>query len=420
MRRLPARVVVYFVLAMALFSTDGYRSVWASLARGLDLVGRFPSVPALSQARARLGPAPLAELFARLSGPVATTATRGAFWRGLRVMAWDGVQLETADSAANAGAFGYPPGRRGPAGYPVVRLAALVECGTRALHQVAFGPYATSEKALCQRLLGDLCEGMLLLADRGLDGYELWGQARAGGAHLLWRARSARILPPLVWLADGSYLSVLPGRPGPAHPVRVIDFHLTAATDDGSSRTEHYRLLTTLTDPRRYPADQLAALYQQRWEAEITFFGLKVTLRTADRVLRSHHPGGVEQEIYAYLITYQVLRRACHHSARRLDLDPDRISFTTAVKTAQLSVIAADQSHPATAVHAFHDQLADNLLPPRRPGRVSPRAVKRPVSSFAHKQGKALRNGRRTKHATYTTQHRKPTDAEALTAPTPP
>jgi hypothetical protein len=273
-RLLPARVVVYFVLAMALFSADGYHGVWSGLVKGLGgVTARMPSTPALSQARARLGAAPLAELFARLSGPVATTATPGAFWRNLRLMAWDGLHLEAADSPANAAAFGYLHARRGRSGFPLVRLAALVECGSRAIHAVAFGAYATAEKTLAQRLLGSLCPGMLLLADRNFDGYELWSQARDTGAQLLWRAKGVRILPQLVPLSDGSYLSVLPDRNGRGyraangHRVRVIEFDLTVATSDGARRTEYYRLLTTLMDPRRHPADQLAALYHQRWGA---------------------------------------------------------------------------------------------------------------------------------------------------------
>ena len=425
-RLLPARVVVYFVLAMALFSTDGYHGVWASLVKGLGgVTARMPSTPALSQARARLGAAPMAELFARLSGPVATTATPGAFWHSLRLMAWDGLHLEAADSPANAAAFGYLHARRGRSGFPLVRLAALVECGSRAIHEVAFGAYITAEKTLAQRLLGGLCPGMLLLADRNFDGYELWGQARDTGAHLLWRAKGVRILPRLVPLADGSYLSVLPDRNGRGyraangHRVRVIEFHLTVATSDGASRTEHYRLLTTLMDPRRHPADQLAALYHQRWEVEIAFFGLKVTLRTADRVLRSQHPEGVEQEIYAYLTVYQVLRRVSHHSARRVGVDPDRVSLTVALRAARHSVIAADHASPGTPEQTFHHLLTSELLPPRRADRVSPRAVKRPVSPFSYKQVHALRESRTSRRATYTVHLREPS-ADALTAPQQP
>lgn len=350
----------------------------------------------------------MAELFARLSGPVATTATAGAFWHKMRLMAWDGLQLEVADSPSNAAAFGYLHARRGRSGFPLVRLAALVECGSRAIHAAAFGAYTTAEKTLAQRLLGSLCPGMLLLADRNFDGHELWGQARDTGAHLLWRAKGVRILPQLVPLADGSYLSVLPDRSRRGrravggHPVRVIEFHLTVTTSDGASRSEHYRLLTTLMDPRRYPASQLAALYHQRWEVEIAFFGLKVTLRTADRVLRSQRPDGVEQEIYAYLTIYQVLRRVSHHSERRIGTDPDRVSFTVAVRTARHSVIAADHTAPGTPEQAFHQLLTSELPPPRRVDRVSPRAVKRPVSPFSYKQAHALRESRTSRRATYT------------------
>ncbi|MFE7527708.1 hypothetical protein ACFU7Y_18620 [Kitasatospora sp. NPDC057542] len=202
------------------------------------------------------------------------------------------------------------------------------------------------------------------------------------------------------------------------HHVRVIEFHLTVATSDGASRTEHYRLLTTRMDPRRHPADQLAALYHQRWEVEIAFFGLKVTLRTADRVLRSQRPEGVEQEIYAYLNVYQVLRRVSHHSARRVGVDPDRVSFTVAVRTARHGVIAADHASPG-GPETFHQLLTNELLPPRRADRVSPRAVKRPVSPFSYKQVHALRESRTARRATYTVHLREPS-ADALTVPPQP
>ncbi|MGW2207195.1 hypothetical protein [Streptomyces sp. NPDC001774] len=170
----------------------------------------------------------MAELFARRTGPVATTATPGAFWRELRLMAWDGLQLEAADSPASAAASGYLHARRGRSELPLVRLAALVECGSRAIHEAAFGAYSTAEKTHTQRLPGGLCPGMLLLAGRNVDGYDLWGQARNTGTHLLWRAKGVRNLPQPVPLADGSCLSVLPdrGRRGRraagGHPVRVI------------------------------------------------------------------------------------------------------------------------------------------------------------------------------------------------------
>ncbi|MFD9226014.1 IS4 family transposase [Streptomyces sp. NPDC060064] len=213
-RLLPARVVVYFVLGMALFSTESYHGVWASLVKGLSSRFTVPSTAALSQARSRLGAAPLEELFRRISGPVATRATVGAFWRGLRLTAWDGVHLEVADSDMNATAFGHIHGWRGRSVYPLVRMAALVECGTRSVLDAAFDAHATAEKTLAQRLLGSLCPGMLLLADRNFDGYELWGQARDTGAHLLWRAKGVRLLP-LPDTAAGRLLPVFPAGPHP-------------------------------------------------------------------------------------------------------------------------------------------------------------------------------------------------------------
>ncbi|WP_331772981.1 IS4 family transposase (plasmid) [Embleya sp. NBC_00888] len=314
-RLLPARVVVYFVLAMAMFPGQGYRGVWAGLAAGLDdSVPFFPSARALRLARGRLGTEPMAELFRRICGTVSGTTTHGVWWRGLRVVAWDGTGIGVAASAANTRFYGLPTGGRGPSGYPQVRLVAMVDCGTRALMDAVWAPRATGETVLAARLVRSLRAGMLLLADRGFDGYELWGEVLSGGADLLWRVNGRRLLTPLCEFPDGSYTALLPERgdqrrrntyrsrgktlPGEpiGHRVGVIEYDITVSTSDGDMRTEHIRLVTTLRDARVYPADELAELYHRRWEIETAYFSLKVSLRGARTVLRSHVPEGVDQD----------------------------------------------------------------------------------------------------------------------------
>ncbi len=400
-RLLPARVVVYFVLAMALFPGDGYCGVWGHLVAGLDhSLVRFPCARALRLARSRLGTAPLADLFRRVCGTVSDVQTLGAWWRGLRVVAWDGTGLEVADSAANAAFFGYPSGSCGPAGYPQLRMVAIVECGTRALIDATWGPQACGESTLALRLIASLRPGMLLLADRNFDGYELWGHAAASKADLLWRARGKRLLARLKELPDGSYLSLLPERrdmqrrlqarrrgktwdAAPiGHHVRVVEYDVTVTASHGGTRTEHYRLLTTLLDPVLYPASELAELYHQRWEIETAYFGFKVSLRGSGRILRSHTPDGFDQELYGYLIVYQALRRSIHQAALTLGVIPARLSFTVALREARDSVIQARTTAGDTTYSRMHSALSREIRPVRRPDRCSPRAVKRPSSPF--------------------------------------
>ncbi|MEU9965133.1 IS4 family transposase [Streptomyces malaysiensis] len=406
-RMLPARVVVYFVLAMTLFGDCGYRGVWAALTAGMPgHLAPDPSAAALRQARRRLGTAPLALLFNRVCGPVGTKETPGVFWHGLRVVAWDGTSVEVADSSANVAHYGrHAKATSHPAGYPQVRLTALVECGTRALIGAVFGPMHDKEVPQARRLLPALRPGILLLADRGYDGYQAIRDAASTGADLLWRVQSGRLLPVIQPLSDGSHLSqILDRRSGdrlaawqrrkrPTPPpeltamaVRVIRYQVTVTTADGRQHTSTVRLITTLLDPGRHPAAELAELYHQRWEIETAYYGLKVTLRGPDRVLRSHTVQGVEQEIYALLTVFQLTRTAIHDTAHIAGLDPDRLSFAIAVRTARHTVITAAVPAPTTSVTTALAILLHprNLTDRRRRSRVSPRCVKRTLSPYAY------------------------------------
>lgn len=344
MRMLPSWLVVYYVLALALFMDMGGGRVMRRLAGTLSwaAVGVtvvVPSEEALSRARARLGPAPLRLLFEAAAGPLATAGTPGGFWRGRRVLSVDGTTLDAQDTAANWQRFGGPgtasvSGRAVPGGFPKVRVVAVAECGTRALVAARLGGYATSEKALTLQLLPVLGPGMLVLADRNFPGYDLWGQAAGTGADLLWRASSAFTLPVRTVLADGTYLSQLaPGKDrarAGAKPitVRVVEYHLLAA--DGSAG-ETFALLTTLADPDTAPAAELAELYHRRWQIENAFAALKSQLKGDGVVLRSKTPGGVEQELWALLCVYHAIREVICAAADLTERDPLRLSFVDAL-----------------------------------------------------------------------------------------
>jgi hypothetical protein len=344
-RLLPARVVVYYVLAMALFAESSYEEVMRQLVEGLAWgsgwrqAWEVPSKVAIYKARQRLGCEPMELLFAA-ARPLATSATRGAFYRGLRLMSLDGTCLDVADTADNDAAFGRPGSsrREGGGAFPQLRLVGLCESGTHAVCAAALGPYSSSERALAERLLGALERGMLCLADRGIYSFERFEKASRTGAQLLWRVPSSVGLPRERTLEDGSYLThVAKDNHGRARrhglQARVVEYRLDdpALSQDDQS----YRLLTTILDPEQAPAGELAALYPERWEIENMLDELKTHQRGPRAVLRSKHPDGVYQEAYGYLCTHYAIRRLMHDAALEANLDPDRLSFTRSLRAAR-------------------------------------------------------------------------------------
>jgi hypothetical protein len=378
-RDLPARVVVYLLLAGCLFAELGYLQVWQRLCAGLDgLPVATPTASALTQARRRLGPTPLRALFALLCGPAPTAATGGVRVGGLLVCAIDGTTLSVPDTPANLAGFFKHPCHNGGSGYPLLRLVALVACGTRSLIDVVYGPISSGETTMCDRLVPSLHAGMLVLLDRNLTTAALTRGIAATDAHLLGRCKTDRKLPVVRRLADGSWLSVLGGV-----TVRVVQAEITIATSAGRA-TASYRLATTLTDPRTWPAATLVALYHQRWEIETAYLELKSTL-LGGRVLRARTPAGIDQELYALLVCYQILRLAMTDAtSTQPGIDPDRASFTIALYAARDQLIQAAGVLASTSIDLagkIGRRVLDNLLGDRRL-RVSPRIVKRAISKY--------------------------------------
>ena len=357
-RLLPARVVVWLVLAMALFSGQAYEEVARLLAGGLGWARRWqqwyrvPSTPAIAKARARLGVEPLRRLFVEVARPLATPDTKGAWYRGWRLLAVDGTTLDVADTPANAAAFGRPTTHRGEqAAFPQVRVVAVAECGTHAIIDAAMGPLAKGETTLATGLLteaGALGEGTLLLADRQFVDANLWRQAATTGAQLVWRTRTNAVLPVLQPFDDGSYLSQIAAatdrRRGVAPTmVRVVEY--TLRRDPGRpAAPAPYRLLTTILDPRKAPAAELAALYQQRWEFETTLDELKTHQRGPKVVLRSRSPEMVAQEVWGMLLVHHAIRTLMHQAALDHQVDPDRVSFIRSLRIVRRQVASTGQA----------------------------------------------------------------------------
>jgi transposase IS4-like protein/DDE family transposase len=339
-RQLPARLVVYYVLALALYAQASYGEVLRCLLEGvrwLHLGGADPALAtksAITRARRRLGVTPLETLFQRLAHPFAGPGTPGAWYRGRRLVSLDGTTIDLPDAPELEAHFGRPAASRGASGFPQLRLLGLTETGTHALFAVAIARYDSSGVGLAPQLFAHLRPDTLCLADRAFIGFARWCEAAATGADLLWRLRANQVLPCQKRLPDGSYLSRLYASPKHRRRddggvvVRVIDYRL-----DGVPGAEPlYRLVTTLLDPGAAPAAELAALYHERWESEGTLAELKVTLPGARLMLRSRRVDLVEQELYGLLLVHLALRRLMHEASRRAGCDPDRLSFLHAVR----------------------------------------------------------------------------------------
>jgi hypothetical protein len=338
-RDLPAHVMVYYVIALALYMTSSTREVLRCLLEGLRWLWgaeavRVAGKSGISQARTRLGDEPLRLLYERLVHPVATPATRGAWYRRWRLVSLDGSCLDVADTAANRGAFARPEASRGASAFPQLRFVALVENGTHVLFAARLDSFTTGETTLAHRVLVALRPGMLCLADRQFFGYVLWQEAAATGADLLWRVKRNLRLPREAVLGDGSYLTTIyPSEKDRRHRVngrrvRVVEYQL-----DGIAAAEPlYRLVTTILDPAQAPAEELAALYHERWEIEGALAELRTHLRGARIVLRSKTPALVRQEFWGLLLAHFAVRGLMHEAALRADEDPDRLSFLHAVR----------------------------------------------------------------------------------------
>lgn len=357
-RLLPARVVVYYVLAMALFADCSYEEVMRQLVEGLSWASgwrapwQVPSNAAIFLARKRLGPEPLRALFAEVASPLAEPGTVGAFYRDWRLVSIDGTCIDVPDTAANDQRFGRAASGRGEGvgAYPQLRLVGMAECGTHALLNVSVGAYNDGEQALAGAVVDALQSGMLCLADRGFYSFSLWNRARATGAELLWRMKSNQRLPVLERFPDGSWRTEIFASDDRKrqHGVSARAIEYTVDDPGRAASDTRYRLLTTILDPERAPAQQLASLYPQRWEFETTLDELKVHQRGPRVVLRSKLPDGVIQELYGYLCVHYAIRWLMHAVALEAGHDPDRVSFIHALRVARRTT----GSHPGFSPHS--------------------------------------------------------------------
>lgn len=346
-RLLPARVVVYYVLALCLFFGESYEEVMRKLTHGLRSVGSWrkewtiPTTGAISKARIRLGEEPLKLLFERVANPMALRSTPGAWLHRWRIMAIDGVVFNLQDTEDNEKGFGRCGGKN-PSPFPQARIAGLVECGTHAVVAAHIGPWKMQERAQVTELLWAFQQDMLVIADAGIYSYDLWKAAAQTPADLVWRVTDSLDLPVMNILSDGSYLSLV-GNPALKRrnreyarknstrrvdvdllEVRVVQYEIP--NRDG--KKEIIRLITTILDPTEVTAAELAAVYHERWEEESVFDEIETHQRGGSAVLlRSKHAETVRQEIWALLLTHYTIRHLMREAAEQADIDTDRLSF---------------------------------------------------------------------------------------------
>ncbi len=368
-RDLPAHVVVYYVIALALYMRSSYREVLRCLLEGVQWLlnpsakVKVAGKSGISQARTRLGSEPLKRLYNALVAPIAKKFTKGAWYRQWRLVSLDGSTLDVADTAENDKAFGRPGASRGSSAFPKIRFVALLENGTHVLWGAHMDRYATDELKLAEEVIPLLGKGMLCMADRFFPGYKLWRAAAKTGADLLWRVKKNARLDVEKRLPDGSYLSRIYASSKDRRKkrngivVRVIEYRLK----DVPGAEPLYRLITTILDHELAPAKELAALYHERWEIETTLDELKTHLRGAQIVLRSKTPDLVRQEFFGLLMAHFAIRGLMHEAALKADEDPDRLSFLHSVHVVQRRM----------ARYAAIPPSAEKSSPPNNPRRNS-------------------------------------------------
>jgi hypothetical protein len=392
-RKLAAEVTLMLGISMNLFTRESLSQVLEKMLKGLRFIWFdpefiLPNKSAICQARYRLGANPMVELFKWVCHPIATQETPAAFLYGLRLMAIDGTTEDVPDTPENEKAFGRHHSDRGKSAFPQIQAVYLVESGTHGVVDAGFWPCHTSERVGGLRMLRSVHEGMLLMWDRGFHSFDMARQTRKRGAHFLGRVPSNVVFKPILSLEDGSYLAYIhPSDPqrkkrGEHLLVRVIEYSIDDPNQKGYG--EKHCLITSLLDERQCPALSLACAYHERWEIEITIDEIDTHQRLVNHPLRSRKPVGVIQELYGLLIAHYAIRRIMYDAAVHGEIDPDRLSFTNALRLIcgaipEFQMVAPEQ-RPLLYQRLLRDILRYTL--PERDHRNNPRVVKRKMSKF--------------------------------------
>ena len=398
LQHFTALSVVWFLLAMVLWSRLSQGRVWDKLTHWLQ--DQFPQDPqepagpsALSYQRAILGVEPLQWLFEHGAHVLCRPETEGAWYRGYRLMALDGSLFNVADTTANAQAFGRSCNQYGKGAYPQARAVMLTECGSHATVGLHLGDYNEAEIHGAYALLPRLSRGMFLLHDANFFGGAYLEALNAKGVRALFALSSTVAVQRMRNLPDGSYLARLMPQARALYPmqravwVRIIEYQIT--DERLGEPGQVYRLGSTWLNPRTAPAKELLVLYHERWEIEIVIDEIKTHLRVQQKVLRSHTPDGVRQELYALFVVHYAIRALMYRSALQAELDPDRLSFTEAVFQ-MCEAVADERGEQEPALQRWRTErllqrLRRNVLPERHL-RIHRREIKQVYKKYKPKK----------------------------------
>jgi len=396
-RKLPARFVIWLVIGMALFRRlsiqNVLRRVGAPLG-GVSLWAEEPSSAAVTKARERVGPEPLALVGERLAGSLHDRFGPALCWRGMEPVSIDGSTFKVPDSPENADHFGRPGSSRGRTAYPQMRGVFLLSATHHFIWAYRFAPYGTGEVPLAMELIEHVRKGSLVLLDRNFLAYKLLVRVLERGAHFVVRMKKNVKPRRLCRLADGDYLVEVTTprylrRKNPGLPKHLVLRELVV--DIGGA--EPLRLLTSLTDASAYSKADLAAVYLDRWEVETSLDEIKThpveaTTITHPVIFRSKAPARVLQEAHGLVIAYNLLRAVMAEGAERAQVPPLRISFVGALARIR-EAIPRMASAPARQLPTLYNQLLEEIhlciLPPRR-DRRNPRAVRIKMSGYPLKR----------------------------------
>jgi len=412
-RKLSAQIVVWLVIGMALFRDRSISEVVGHL--GLVLpsqrherptAGRTVAPSAIPQARYRVGPAPMKAIFERTAETWATAAADEHRWRGLALYGVDGTTLRIPDTDENREAFGLPGSSRGQAGYPQVRLVALMALRSHLAAAVAFGPYSgkkTGEHSLARQLWPQLPDHSLVIMDKGFIDYGLFYRLShdddgsvSRQKHWLVRAKKNLRWKTLEVFGKGDELVELSisnqaRKKDPSLPRKMVVRAIRYQVNGFRPQT----LLTSMTDPEQYPAKEMAALYHERWEIELGYDEVKTHMLERQEALRSKKGEGVRQEIWGILLAYNLVRKEMLDVAEAAGVPPLRISFRHSLMLIRVfCTVEAWTSAPGVIPKrlASHHELIKSLLilPERRPERHYKRHVKIKMSSYKRNPGRPV------------------------------
>jgi hypothetical protein len=396
--KLTYEVVCWVVLAMGILTDLPIRQVFKH-ARRLRFGEKTPHRSSLCVARQRLGIAPVRRLFEQVVHPLARPETRGAFYRGFRLVGLDGTVYDVPDSQANAAVFARPSaGPRGDGAFPQIRKLSLVELGTHVEFAFVVRSIAHGESSMVGGLLSHLTAEMLLIEDRNFFSYPLWKAVTERDVKLLARVKSNLILRPIRDLADGSYLAKIYRTPEDRRVdregivVRVIRYTLDDPQRVGYG--EVHTLITNLFDADLYPAKELIMLYHERWEQELVYDEQKThqdpPRATKPAHLRSETPAGVIQEVYALSLGHFVTRALMFEAAATVGLDTDRLSFTGCFQILKCRLPECDSSTPGRFERWYRGLLwemqQERTDDEVRRNRINPRVVKQKMSKYKKKR----------------------------------